>query len=121
MKVLAAILLLGLLGTLVWERSSLRRLKAQNESLRAQQREADRLGIEMQVLPKLWAIADLAGKRSDNIELLRLRNEVRDLRAQQREAGKLRMDNQRLADELRTGTNLPHGTAAAEQAGSPGK
>ncbi|HEU0008930.1 MAG TPA: hypothetical protein VFT34_03840 [Verrucomicrobiae bacterium] len=116
MKVLLAMALLGLLAAaFVGERNAMDRLRAQNESLRAEKLEAGQLADENRDLPGLRAAADPA-QRSDRTELLRLRNEVRRLRAQQQEAETLRAANQRVAEEIKSGKFTPRRLADMEGA-----
>lgn len=115
MKTLLAITFLGLLAAVfVWERSAMETLRAQNEPLRADKLEAERLANDNGDLPKLRAAAVLPGERTDHTELLRLRNEVRQLRGQQQEAEKLRAANQRAAEELKAGKLTPRRLADME-------
>ena len=115
MRTLFAITLLGLLAAaFVWERSAMETLRAQNEPLRADRLEAERLADENGDLPKLRAAAVMPAERADHTELLRLRNEVRQLRGQQQEAEKLRAANQRAAEELKAGKFTPRRLADME-------
>ena len=90
-------------------------LRAQNESLRAGNSEAEQLAEANRELPALRATAGSA-KRTDRNELLRLRNEIRKLRAQQLEVDKLRVANQRVADEIKSGKFTPRRLADMEGA-----
>ena len=115
MKTLFAITLLGLLAAaFVWERSAMETLRAQNEPLRADKLETERLVDENRELPTLRAAAVPPAGQTDHTELLRLRNEVRQLRGQQQEAGKLRAANQRAAEELKAGKFTPRRLADME-------
>ena len=108
MKTIFAILVLAILGAaFAWERKAIVTLRAQNESMRADKLEAERLANENRDLPKLRAGQPATVEQGGNAELLRLRNEVRQLRAQQQEMVKLRAANQRAAEELKSGKFTP--------------
>jgi len=105
--VLAVALLAGISSVLFWERGESARLGRQNESLRAEKKEADRLAAENRELPKFRAATTTPGSRDDIAELLRLRNEVHQVRAQKQDVDRLRAENQRLADDLQSGKITP--------------
>ena len=108
--------LLGLMAVaFFWERSAMVGLRAQNESLRAENAEAGQLAGENRELEGLRAAAGTT-KRTDRTELLRLRNEVRRLRVQQQEVEKLREANQRVAEEIKAGKFTPRRLADMEGA-----
>jgi len=116
MKVLFAIALIGLLAVAwLWERNAIAGLRAQNESLRAENAEAAQLTEENRELERLRTDASPT-KRLDRAELLRLRNEVRRLRAQQQDVEKLRAANQRVAEEIKSGKITPRRLADMEGA-----
>lgn len=103
MKVFVAALILAALGgALVWQRSAVSELRNQNDSLRSEKREAERLAAENRAL-QFQAPADLRTAGSEQIELLRLRNEIGQLRRARQEAERLRAANQRMAEELHDG------------------
>lgn len=107
MKTLFAFALIGLLAAAwLWERNAMAGLRAQNESLGAENAEAAQLTEENRDLERLRTDASPT-KRLDRAELLRLRNEVRRLRAQQMEVEKLRAANQRVAEEIKSGKFTP--------------
>ena len=88
----------------------MRKLKAENESLRAQLLEAERLEIENRQLPELRKAAPAAASDAatgPSIELLRLRGEVSRLRAQPLDTAKLRAENEQLAAEIKSGKFAP--------------
>src|SRR2546426_3208420 len=106
--ILTAVLLAGVATAFVWERGALTKLRQQNESLRAEKMQADRLAVENRDLPKLRALAmSQSGPLTERTELLRLRNEVRQLRALRQEVDKLRTANQRLTAEIKSGNLAP--------------
>ena len=108
MKSLLAIATLALLiATGWWERTQTDRLRANNEALRADQREVERLAAEKREQPKLSAAPSEPEPQGGKTELLRLRNEVRQVRAQQLEADELRSGNQRVAEEIKSGRFTP--------------
>jgi len=112
--------ILALLGVVVfaaaffWEQSQLLRLRAGNEALRVEQREADQLAAENRELPKLRSEGE--APKFDRTELLRLRNQAGKLRAQQQEINKLRAANGRLAEEIKAGKFTPRRLADMEGA-----
>src|SRR5882672_5558170 len=108
MKVILVIVLLAAFCTaFFWERSSIGRLREENQSLGAQKIETARLAAENRDLPKLRAAAPAPAERGAGGELLRLRNEVRRLREQQPEVTRLRVDNERMATEINSGKFSP--------------
>src|SRR6266516_557203 len=108
MKAILAILVLAILGAaFACERKAIITLHRQNESMRADELEAERLVEENRDLPNFRAGQPATLERGGNAELLRLRNEVRQLRAQQPEIEKLRAANQRAAEELKSGKFTP--------------
>jgi hypothetical protein len=118
MKAIFGIALLAALVTVVaWERSSIGRLRAANESLRAQKIEAERLEAENRDLPKFRGDAGtdpLAVEAGPVTELLRLRAEVSRLRGQPQEAARLRAENERIATEIKSGKFAPKRLADME-------
>jgi hypothetical protein len=117
MKAIVAILVLVILGAVFsWERNALATWGAQNESLRADKLEAERLAVENRDLPDLRARQIPSPDRGGNAELLRLRNEVTKLRAQQAEINKQRAANQRVSEELNSGKFTPRRMADMEGA-----
>src|SRR6266516_80102 len=117
MKAIFAILVLAILGAaFAWERKAIVTLRAQNESMRADKLEAERLANENRDLPNLRAGQPATVERGGNAELLRLRNEVGPLRAQQPEIEKLRAANQRAAEEIKSGKFTPRRLADMEGA-----
>ena len=117
MKTIAAILVLAILGAVfAWERKASATLRAQNNSMRTDKLEADRLASENRDLPSLRAAQPAAVERGGNAELLRLRNEVGQLRAQQPEIERLRAANQRAAEDLASGKFTPRRLADMEGA-----
>lgn len=117
MKAVFAILVLAVLGAIfAWERAAIVMLHTQNESLRADKLEADRLADENRDLPRLRARHPAVADRGGNAELLRLRNEVTELRAQQVEIQRQRAANQRTSEELKAGRFTPRRLADMEGA-----
>jgi hypothetical protein len=115
--VLGIVLLATVVTIAVWERGSVGRLRAANESLRAEKLEADRLANENRELPKLRSASAATfpgGGGAPSTELLRLRDEMRRLRAQPQEAARLRAENERLAAEIKSGKVGPKRLADME-------
>ena len=116
MKLILVIPLFGMLAVaFLWERTSIARLRVENESLRVEKLEADHLAEENRDLPKLRAaVAGASAERGPSTELLRLRNEVRRLRGQQPEIARLRAENERIRSELNSGKFNPRRLADLE-------
>jgi hypothetical protein len=114
--IFSLLLLSALIVALVWEHGAIGTARTQNESLRAEQAEAERLEAENQDLPKMRAAASAPAPASHNAELLRLRNEVRQLRSQLPELEKLRAANGSLAEEIKAGKFAPRRMADVEGA-----
>lgn len=112
--ILALLAVVVFAGAFFWEQSQLLRLRAGNEALRAEQREADQLAAENRELPKLRPEGE--APKFDRTELLRLRNQVGKLRAQQLEVNKLRAANERLGEEIKVGKFAPRRLADMEGA-----
>jgi hypothetical protein len=103
-RITGIVLVAGLLAGIAWQRNTVTRLQKQNETLRPAQEEAVRLELENAELPKLRAmVAEQPQSVGVSPELLRLRNEVRQLRLQRSESDRLKMENERIATEIRSG------------------
>jgi hypothetical protein len=117
MKAIIAILAIAGLGAVfTWERAAIGTLRPQNESLRADKLEAERLADENRDLPNLRARQPAAAGHGVNLELLRLRNEVTKLREEQAEIQRQRAANQHVAEELKSGKFTPRRLADMEGA-----
>lgn len=97
MPILLVLLLGGAILSTVWQQKSISALQSENQALRQQASEMDRLRQENAQAQEWRGLADEVAKlRKDNAELNRLRNEVRQLRGQGSELEQLRAENQRL-------------------------
>src|SRR5882724_2720577 len=83
LAILIAVILLGLLISVVWERLTIRNLRMENMDFRAGAAEMERLREENSRLTRLQIEpAELERLRNAQSELLRLRSEVTQLRQQ---------------------------------------
>jgi hypothetical protein len=104
MKTLPAlVVLVAAAFVMVWQQNAHRSLRLENETLRTERLEAERLAIENRDLPKVQAASAAGIEPGTATELLRLRNEVGLLRRQQPEITRLQAENQGIATELASG------------------
>jgi hypothetical protein len=96
-KPFAVILALGLVVLLAIQHQTLRRLRAENQQLSADQVEAAQLK-EDPVRTENWqdSSSEIKSLRAENHDLPKLRNEVRELREQIKELERLQAENARL-------------------------
>jgi len=99
-----AIVSVGVLAVIIWERNVIADMRGQNDALRQLQGEVAQLETQRSELEKLRAVSgNQPASGANGSELLRLRNEVRQLRAGRSEWDKLKAGNARLAAEIQSG------------------
>jgi hypothetical protein len=100
---IGGVVLTGALAVLVFQKASISRVRAANESLRQGQQETAPTPAESERAAELRREAgEVEALRAANQDLLKLRSEVRQLRAQAIEMEKLRKQNQRLASAIKS-------------------
>jgi hypothetical protein len=108
MKTILALGLCGFLaGVFFWERTATSTLRQQNETLRTDKLEAEKLAAENRELPQWRSTPPVTDEQGSPTDLLRLRNEVRQLRSLRQEAEKLQAANERVATEIKSGQFTP--------------
>jgi hypothetical protein len=93
-KIVCGCLLIGVLGTALWQRTAIRQMQNQNDNLKTEQARQITDTSSGGDAPQQGAIAALM---ESNRDLPKLRNEVRQLREQKTEAARLREANRQLA------------------------
>jgi predicted RNase H-like nuclease (RuvC/YqgF family) len=112
--VLIAIIVVGAVTVVVTQRA-VSRVAQQNQVLKNELAETQRLLAENREIPRLRAEVEGVEKlRRENQELPRLRNEVRQLHRETEELEKLRNENQQLLARQKSGSTSPVSAALLE-------